>query len=358
MIYVLLGTRAQLIKMAPVMTELDERGLEYEFVFTGQHEETINDLLRVFRLRYPDIVLYSGREISRISEMISWFPVCLYRALKSIPRRKGVFLVHGDAISALLGAISAKALGYRVGYVEAGLRSGDLLNPFPEEITRILTSELSDYHFCPGERALINSERYRGEKVNTYYNTLLDSLRMFSERMDDVKVDLPNSKYCLASIHRFENIFSKKRMEFIVDTILRVSEIMKVVFVLHKPTRERLLELRLHERLSKSENVELRPRYDYFKFMKLLWHSEFLLTDGGGNQEECFYLGKPCLIMRNRTEREDGIGKNAVLSKYDFMVVERFLEEYETLKSEPLGFDVSPSEIIVDFLERKLNRSM
>lgn len=102
------------------------------------------------------------------------------------------------------------------------------------------------------------------------------------------------------------------------------------------------------DRLKKNKNIELTPRYDYFEFIKLLNKSEFVISDGGSNQEECFYLGKPCLLLRNETERKEGIDKNVVLSNFDEKVINDFINNYQKYKFKMISDKQSPSKMIVN----------
>lgn len=352
MIHIIIGTKAQLIKMAPVMKELADRNIGYNFIFTGQHNETIDELINVFKLKAPDYRLYSGRDITSVPAMIAWMIYCLFKSVKNkseiFRNKKGIALVHGDAFSALLGALMAKISGVKVGHVEAGLRSFNSFHPFPEEITRVLTSYLADYHFCPGEFALDNSRKYRGEKINTRENTLLDALN--SAVGGAVSADRPQEKYGLVSIHRFENVFNKKRFKSILDLLEEISGSIKLLFVMHPVTEKKLKEFGFMPELTGNTNIKLMPRIDYFRFIKFLNNSEFIITDGGSNQEESYYLGKPCLIMRKTTERKEGLGQNAVVAGYDKKITEDFVANYSKLTGNPGDFNVSPSKIIVDYL--------
>lgn len=358
MIHIVIGTKAQLIKMAPVMKELSDRNVDYNFIFTGQHKDTIDELIETFNLKAPNYTFYDGRDITKISQMAVWIFACIIKTIKNkseiFKDKRDVVLVHGDTASTLLGAIMAKIAGLKVGYVEAGLRSFNLFNPFPEELIRRVSSRLTDYHFCPGDFAFENSKKYRGKKVNTNENTLLDSLRIVLNSEQKISVDLPEEKYCLVSIHRFENIFKKERLSFILGILNKISERMKLLFIFHLPTKEKLMEYGLLSGLEKNPKIELRPRYNYFRFIKLLSGAEFLITDGGSNQEESYYLGKPCLVMRKTTERKEGLNKNVVISGYKKKIINDFLNNYEKYGRKPLNHDIGPSKIIVDYLTREI----
>lgn len=357
MIHIVIGTKAQLIKMAPIMVKLKQQELRYNFILTGQHQETIDKLLSSFEIKKPDYILYSGRDITGIFQMVWWLLRILLRTLKdkrNIFRndKDGIVLVHGDTFSTILGALMGKISKLQVAHVESGLRSFNLLNPFPEEITRILTFKLSNYFFCPGQWALGNLGKYRGEKIDTLQNTLVDSLRLAGEKETKTGVDIPKDKYCIVTVHRFENIFSRKQFEKIIKIVESIALQIRVLCILHPPTRKQLEKFDFIDRLSRNDNVELRPRYDYFEFIELIKNSEFVLSDGGSNQEECYYLGKPCLLLRNETERKEGLGQNVVLSKFDTRLIEDFVSNYQDYKVSCADNDVSPSAIIVDSIRK------
>ena len=142
-IHIVLGTKAQLVKMAPVMVRLTERGIPYRFIHTGQHQATMSEMLEEFELEQPDVVLYSGRDIVSLPQMALWLLRILFQCLVSRKRvfgedARGIVLVHGDTFSTLLGALMGRVARLRVGHVESGLRSFDVFHPFPEEITRLL----------------------------------------------------------------------------------------------------------------------------------------------------------------------------------------------------------------------------
>ncbi|QQS58703.1 UDP-N-acetylglucosamine 2-epimerase [Candidatus Peregrinibacteria bacterium] len=355
-IFILLGTRAQLIKMAPVMVELQQRNAPYQFLFTGQHQETIEDIIQNFGIKMPDKNIGGDEEIIGVFQMLLW----LIRVYKNTIRKKEEFfgktspkdilVVHGDTISTLLGAYIGKKIGLRVAHVESGLRSFRLFHPFPEEIVRLLTFRLSNIFFCPGQWALQNLKKYRGKRKNTGHNTLLDAVRLVKNptKSEDI---IPNTKFILCSIHRFENIFHRKRFQRILEHIILLAHTFPVLFVLHPTTKNQLHKYPdLLEMLIQEKNISLRPRYDFFTFISLLKKCEFLVTDGGSNQEECFYLGKPCLLMRKKTERQEGLSENAILSEYEQKKIEYFLRNYSSFVRNPIPETISPSQKIVDFL--------
>jgi UDP-N-acetylglucosamine 2-epimerase (non-hydrolysing) len=178
----------------------------------------------------------------------------------------------------------------------------------------------------------------------------LDALRISELAVAEAEVDIPDYPYAVVSLHRFENIFSKQKLMEIVDLLALASKKFPLLFILHKPTEQKLEHYQLRARLDACPNIELRPRYSYFQFIKLIKHASFVVTDGGSNQEECYYLGKPCIIMRTTSERQEGIGENAVICNYKYPEIERVmnnLPRYQTGANLTIN---SPTAIIIDQL--------
>jgi UDP-N-acetylglucosamine 2-epimerase (non-hydrolysing) len=351
-IHIVLGTKAQLVKMAPVMVRLSERGVPYRFIHTGQHQATMSEMLEEFGLKPPDVVLHEGRDVVSLPQMALWLVRILLQCAVSRRRifgedARGIVLVHGDTFSTLLGALMGRVARLRVGHVESGLRSFDLFHPFPEEITRLLTFRLSHVLYCPGQWAVDNVARYRGEKVNTLANTLSDTVALAARvplRSDHV----PTEPYALVSLHRYENIFRRDRFLRLVEILEEIAEAKPCLFILHPPTDQQLRRFGLRERLAGNPRIELRPRYTYFDFFALLKRADFVVTDGGSIQEESSYLGVPCLLLRKATEREEGLGANAVLSNYDRRVIRDFTLHFEAHRVAPVESPSRPSDIIID----------
>jgi UDP-N-acetylglucosamine 2-epimerase (non-hydrolysing) len=357
-IHLVLGTKAQLIKMVPIMVELQERGIPYNFIFTGQHQTDFHEILQEFGVKPPDAALASGGDVVTLPGMAAWFSrnmITLSSVSKDYFRndRNGVVLIHGDTASTLMGAIMARSAGLQLAHVEAGLCSFNWLLPFPEELIRRIAFRLSHILFCPGQWAFENVRSMKNKTlVDIGSNTLLDSLRLALDRTEDPDHIPPHEPYALASIHRYENIFIDSVFERILHLVEIAAEKLKVLFILHPVTRTRLTKSNKLARLASHPNIELRPRYGYIHFINLLKHSEFLISDGGSNQEETFYLGMPCILMRRVTERLEGLGMNVVLSRYDEREFRSFLESYSSLRRPSLEFTSSPSKTIVSSLLR------
>ena len=355
MIYFFIGTKAQFIKMAPVMVELQLREIPFRYIDSGQHGEFTRSLRQVFGIKKPDYSFSkNGLDITSIASAIQW---ATRLVSDSILRKKwlreivfpedGICLVHGDTISTLLGLQMAMTAGVTVGHVEAGLRSYNFLHPFPEELIRIYCMYRCDVLFTPSDNAMNNLHRMkvRGKVIHTWGNTVVDALR-FVENLP-VTVDIPCESFALAACHRLETIANRNRLEKVILLLNRVAENMKVLFVAHKPTRRYLMRYNLYNKLSRQ--VEILEMQDYINFAALIRNAQMIFTDGGSIQEECCYLSKPCLILRNKTERPDGVGKNAMLWEFKASVLEDFLIMAKGFKSVMYEWS-EPSKQIVDFL--------
>lgn len=356
MINCIIGTRAQLIKMAPLIRELECGPCRLNLVFTGQHQETMDDLLRDFAIRTPGRYLYQGKEVTGLAQMAIWFTARFIKAIRhpgryfSLDGKSTIFLVHGDTFSTLLGALLGKVLGATVAHVESGLRSFHFFHPFPEELTRLLVFRLSDVAYCPGSWAYNNMKKYRAVRVDTGANTISDALDYAIAAASPPKEMVGD--HAVFSIHRFENIFFRKRLERVVELLERVAARHPVVFVLHPATKVQLVRSGLMSRLEGNDKVTLVPRMAYKDFIGLVNSAACVVTDGGSNQEELSYLGIPTLLMRRATERTEGMGGSATLCNYDETVVDAFLERISTQTRSPRpSVSTSPSRIIVSHLE-------
>ena len=351
MIICVIGTRAQLIKMAPVLRELERRNLSYRFYLTGQHETTIDELIAEFGIGTIPIRL-ARQEVAGLLTMAVWAPLTVIRLLRAWPvvpkGTRVIVLTHGDTFTTVIAALVGRRKGARVAHVEAGLRSFNLLHPFPEELTRLAVFRLSDVSFCPNEWAARNMARYGSRVVNTQGNTLIDALEFACSK--EAGVQTAPEPYGVVSIHRFENIFNQKRLRDIVHLLEMASEKARLIFVLHPATRNKLARYGLLDLLRQMHGVSLVDRMGYVGFVALLRGAHFVITDGGSNQEELSYLGVPAFLMRRKTERTEGLGENIVLGDYSEATLRRFLAELAVLRKPALPRAGSPSAIVADYL--------
>jgi UDP-N-acetylglucosamine 2-epimerase (non-hydrolysing) len=271
-------------------------------------------------------------------------------------RPRGIVVVHGDTVSTVMGAVLAKLNGWRVAHVEAGLRSFDFLHPFPEEIDRVIASRFVDFHFCPNAWAAGNLAKLRGEKIDTQQNTLLDALAIAQETpLESATLSaLPAGRFFVFVMHRQENLYDAGLVRDLVDRVVAQSRSDPCVFILHHLTEAALAEQGHLDRLRATPGIRLVPRLPYVEFMKVLARATYVVTDGGSNQEECYYLGKPCLILRKVTERTEGLGENVLLSRLDPLAIEAFLAAPDAYRRAPVESRISPSEIIARRLAQAL----
>ncbi len=348
----ILGTAAELIKMYPLIRLGLDGGLNIKIFSTGQARENFIMQYRDFRL--PEEILIhlieSHGDLDRASSAIKWFfRATLIRTpkLRSALSHDGrsLILVHGDTLSTLVGALIGYRLKIPVAHIEAGLRSPRLLQPFPEEITRRVVSRLTQLHFAPTAEAAQNlhTAGVVGKIVNTHGNTLKDAVLM-AQPSQNKNTAVP---YALANLHRFENLNSQQRWQTLVRTTLTAARKLKVIFVLHPQTRHRLESDSQTLKAFADAGVELHDRLAFSHFLGLLKNAEFLISDGGSNQEECSYLGKPCLLLREETERNEGLGGNCLLSRFDDRLIDRFLNDWEEFRQSPEYSDTSPSSLIL-----------
>ena len=360
MIHIIIGTRAQIIKMAPIMRELKQRGIDYNFIFLAQHKETMYEIMEQFKVKRPDIIIGErDKDITNVKDMIFWsIRVLAYSLLKSKKifknDKKGVVLIHGDAPPLFLGGLMAKfQSGLKTAQVEAGLRSFNYFKPFPEELIRVLSAKLGliDIFFCQDEKAVKNVSKYNKLIHCTQHNTILDSIHLANNLHYNQDYSKNIKQFAIISLHRFETISKKNRLELVIKEIQNFSKKIPVLFILHPSTREALIKIGLYSSLNQDPNCSLLPRQSFFKFNSLLRNSEFIVTDGGSNQEESYYLGKPCLLLRSETERMEGLGHNVVISNFDSAVIDNFVCNYKQYKREPIPKTTSPSSIIIDKLK-------
>ena len=358
MIHFVIGTRAQLFKMAPVMLECQKRKLNWRWIYTAQHRDTIAQSLNTFGLPPPDYtVIKWDTEAKTMGKMSRWLFQMLPALLKGrkiLGKYRGknhIVVTHGDTITTWWAALLGKLYRCKVMHVEAGLRSFKLLDPFPEEINRLITSRLADYFIAPGESSMKNLRKYKGKKINTTFNTQADTINFGLNNCDEVVFEVPEHKYAVASIHRYENIFKPEKFKRIVDLLEKIAKKFPIYMPQHPATKEQLEKLpQLKKRLEKNHKIHLVPRLEYLPFIKLIKNSEFVITDGGGNQEELYFMGKPTLLFRYTTERPDELGKTAVLSKLNEKTTMDFVKNYKKYRQPRINVPNSPSSMIVDVL--------
>ena len=365
-IYFFIGTTAELIKLAPVIKELKKRKIKFKILSSGQNVLRFDELKPIIGKQKADYT-FKLKPISVRLNIYVRFAIWIIKSLtnyllyfrsefKELDRKNLLFIVHGDTVSSLMGAFIAKIYGVKLAHIESGLRSYNFLEPFPEEISRYLVSRLADLHFCPNSWAVKNLEGYRGVKINTQNNTIAESLlpALSLKNNPNYSKLIPKEKFFLFVLHRQEHVmFKKKRARKYLELITsHAKNDLKCILILLPLTEKFLKREKVFQKIKKNKNIILMPRLPFIQFIHLLDKAQFIATDGGSNQEESYYLGKPCLILRNVTERTDGLGKNAVLSKGKEDTILHFTQNYKKYKRGRARLEERPSKIIVDYLSK------
>lgn len=300
-ILVIAGTRPEAIKMAPVVKRLrlEPERFEVEVCATAQHRQMLDQVLRLF-----DIEADVDLDIMRAGQSPNEIAARVFAAFDPVlvERRPDWVLVQGDTTTAMAAALAAFHRGVRVGHVEAGLRTGDLRNPFPEEMNRRVTDVVSDAFFAPTKRAVeaLRAEGVAEGKIFLTGNTIVDALLWIGERLGPA----PEENMVLVTTHRRESF--GEPMARIVRAVARLARAFpatRFVHVLHPNPQVRSVV----EANRGLPNVELVEPQDYDEFIDLLRRSRLILTDSGGVQEEAPTFGKPLLVLREKTERPEGL---------------------------------------------------
>ena len=359
---VIIGTRAQMVKMAPVMRGLQDAGLDYWFLHTGQHCETFNDLRRDFGVKPPDAEAVASADDAKTLLRFGGWSLYAAAALalsrrRILPLTGGLVLVHGDTASTVWGALLGRLTGNRVVHVESGLRSFRLLHPFPEELFRLITFRLAQVYACPDAWAMQNLKAYRGERLDLGGNTLYDALLRALQAEVEPAPPPPEGRFGVVSIHRFETLYRRGRLGAVVDGVLAAARHCPMLVIAHPPLVQRLRGTGLLTALNDAAEVRLVPRMSYFPFITLLRRSAFVVTDGGSNQEELAYLGKPTLVLRDATERQEGLGANAMLAPVAAASIRDFVGAADGCRRPPLCYAHSPSGRLVYWLRQELGEA-
>lgn len=314
-IMIVFGTRPEAIKMAPVIAELKSRpDFRIEVCVTAQHREMLDQVLSLFQI-YPDYdlnLMTTGQSLADItSKVLLAITVLLNRS------KPDLVLVHGDTTTTAATSMACFYQQIPVGHVEAGLRTGNMWSPWPEEYNRCLTGLVARLHFAPTPQARVNllAEKVPANWIEITGNTVIDALLHVSNRIDcepnlqtqfrEKFAFLDNQKrMLLVTGHRRENFGDG--MQSICQSLLILSRRhdLQIVYPVHmNPNVKELVE----ENLAGQPGINLLPPQDYLSFVYLMKRCDIILTDSGGIQEEAPALGKPVLVMRETTERPEAV---------------------------------------------------
>lgn len=309
---IIFGTRPEAVKMAPVVKALksDQEHFITKICVTAQHRDMLDQVLRIFDIK-PDYdlnIFQNGQTLTQIT--------C--RALTGLEDvieefEPDIVLVQGDTTTVFTGALAAFYHQVKIGHVEAGLRSGNLYSPYPEEANRKLTGVMADFHFAPTNTSRDNllREGYDEGKIFITGNTSIDALKwvidknyLFEDKVLN-NIDFENKKVILLTSHRRENI--GKPMENIFSAVkeaVEKNQQAEVIYPMHLNPKVREIAKKVFAGM---DRVHLIEPLDYLPFTNLMAKCFLVVTDSGGVQEEAPSLGKPVLVVRKETERPEGI---------------------------------------------------
>ncbi|MGM0441769.1 MAG: non-hydrolyzing UDP-N-acetylglucosamine 2-epimerase [Elusimicrobiota bacterium] len=366
------GTRPEAIKMAPVVKEFKKRGqatekpgVEIKSVVTAQHREMLDQVLDLFDIQ-PEFDLNIMTESQTLEEITS-------RCLKKLGKifsseNPDMVLVQGDTTTTFTAALAAYYEKISVGHIEAGLRSNDRYNPFPEEINRKLTDTLSECYFAPtpGNKNNLLKENYPKKDIYVTGNTVIDALTEISEKkltpLNKTLAEIPKSKkVILVTAHRRENW--GKPLENIFSGLKKLAEKYKNILFVYPVHLNPKVKDTAEEYFNKLDNFKLVPPVSYPDMVWLLKRCYFCFTDSGGIQEEAPSLGKPVLVYRKVTERPEAVKAGTVkiigtsgeeIYRWGKKLIEN-TEEYGRISKalNPYG-DGKASRRIADIIENRL----
>lgn len=357
---VMVGTRPEIIKMAPVIRALKIRGISFTLVHCGQHYdyEMSQQFIKDLELPEPDF----GFKLKATTQGTQTAHIITQMEQLAIKTNPTTVLVEGDTNGVLATALATVKLGIPVGHVEAGLRSHDLR--MPEEHNRRLTDHISSYLFAPTKAAEDNLrlENVWGKTFVTG-NTVIDAVMQhlpIAEKNSTIIDKVPFKHFALATAHRAENVDNVSTLEDLMKAFAEAP--IPVVYPMHPRTRKRLRQHKLYAKLTASRNLQILPPLGYLDFLILMKKCDMIVTDSGGIQEEATApnIRKPVLVIRISTERQEaveaGFAKVVGTQKKGILIaMEECLNRKIKLPTHSLYGDGNSAERIVEILDRELS---
>jgi UDP-N-acetylglucosamine 2-epimerase (non-hydrolysing) len=362
-VMVVFGTRPEAIKMCPLVNELKSRkNLETKVCVTGQHREMLDQVLHAFKV-VPDYDL----SIMKKGQTLFDITVSILNLMKDVldEVKPNIVLVHGDTSTTFITSLACFYLQIPVGHVEAGLRTYNLKSPYPEEFNRQSVGIIADYHFAPTEKSKQNllNEGKSEQSIFVTGNTAIDALKTtvkkdyYHELFDWVG----ESKLIMITAHRRENLGTPMINMFkAIKRIINEYDDIKAIYPIHLNPKVRDIA---NDVFGENERIKIIEPLEVFDFHNFLAKSYLILTDSGGIQEEAPSLGKPVLVMRDTTERPEGIkagtlklvgtNENTIYNNIK-LLLENEIEYFAMSKSSNPYGDGNTSKRIADILEQTL----
>ena len=341
-VLLIFGTRPEAIKLCPVLLHLRSRPAEFQVkcCVTAQHRQMLDQVLQVFGV-VPDCDL----DLMQPGQTLAQSSARILAALEGVlaAERPGIVLVQGDTTTTFCGALAAFYARIPVGHVEAGLRTGDMSQPFPEELNRVLTTRLSALHFAPTEGAAENLRRdnVAPDRILVTGNTGIDAVLQVNGKLvrgELAGIDLPaldpSRRLLVVTAHRRENHGAP--LEAVCEALTRLARRgdVQIVYPVHRNPQ---VAGPVERMLGGEPSILLCDPLDYVPFVDLMRRAYILITDSGGIQEEGPSLGKPVLVMREKTERPEAVEAGTV--KLVGTAVERIVSQAELLLDDRAEFE-------------------
>jgi len=363
---VVFGTRPEAIKMAPIVKELEKRRMKSLVIVTAQHREMLDQKLEVFNIK-PNYDL----DIMQHDQDLFYVTTAVLNEIKPVllKEKPDVLLVQGDTTTTFASSLAAFYFKIPVGHVEAGLRTWNKFNPYPEEINRQLTTRITDFHFAPTEWAKKNliAEGISTDKIFVTGNTVIDALLMIvdpdykfkNEPLS--KIDYANRKVILLTSHRRENFGEPMTQIFSACRYLvEKNKDVELIYPVHPNPN---VQKKANEILAGVPRIHLIEPMEYRPFVQLMNKAYLILTDSGGVQEEAPSLGKPVLVLRKTTERPEaievgtaklvGTDKETIISTAQKLLTDEKAYHEMSTKANPYG-DGKAAKRIVDIILEKV----
>lgn len=325
MIAIVLGTSAEFLRCIPLVKSLQRHEVDFNLLLTGQNK--IDDLVKEFDIHSDNFIrlrAFEGVSTNLIKgfKQTPALTLEIRQILKAI--KPSHVVCHGDTLTAVTATLASSGL-YKIAHIEAGFRSHSIFEPFPEEMFRIIVDHKSDFLYAPSKLSTENllRERVRGEILTTgstvpdVVNTALEMIGKTSQ----------SEEFVVVTAHRYENIFIRSRLKRIIN-ILSLPR-MPIYWPIHEITEGQLKRFGLLGEVRKM-GIHILPPLSYVKFMELLSNCNYVITDGGSIEEESIILKKPCLLLRKRTERIEGLRTGLTfLTKRDVKLSGRIISRIE-----------------------------
>ncbi len=364
-ILLVFGTRPEAIKCIPIIKEFSKHKdkIDFRICVTGQHRELLDQVLSIFHINpnYDLNVMETNQTLS------STFSIIIKKVdliLKEF--QPNIVLVHGDTTTAAATALASYYNQIDIGHIEAGLRSNNLYSPWPEEGNRKIIAQIATYHFATTHYTYKNLIKENVNKKNIFIvgNTIIDLLKNIDLKNKKLPQELDNfllDKFIFITFHRREK--SPQTIEKLYECVYLIAEKynIKILLLIHKNPYFIIKKTTLYNKIAKNKNIKIISSIDYITTLQILKKTYLVLTDSGGLQEETSFFGKPLLLLRKHSDRQEIINKNVkivgyniklILKYIDVLLKNKYLYQQLSVKEQVFG-NGTTSEKIVNFLLNK-----